>query len=72
MVVGPNRMPRYTGVQLPVELTIYIFDNVGQDPAYSAPLAEGSIGRDDLVQAADDGVVGVGEDGGARVGVHSR
>src|SRR5712692_1127923 len=29
----------------------------------------GEEGRDDLVQVADDGVVGVGQDGGARVGV---
>src|SRR6516165_6816400 len=32
VVVGPNRMPRYTGVPHPVYLTIYIFDNMSQDP----------------------------------------
>src|SRR5215467_15031120 len=32
VVVGPNRTPRYTDARQSAWLTIYIFDNVGQDP----------------------------------------
>src|SRR5208282_2285586 len=43
-------------------------------PVINGPLASaGAEGldqrRDDLVQVADNGIIGVGEDGGARVGV---